>query len=120
MAGQWGYGGYGGTNAGQNTVNGVMTVFVSGEANVTSYPVAAGNTVNLVDLDGGRMYFKSTDVNGMPCQLRTFEIKEVTPQPVSGDVVSRKEFESLSQQMQSLQQLLAGLQAPADKGGKAK
>lgn len=115
---QWGYtGGYANTTQGQN--NGVMTVFVSGESSATAYPVAAGNTVNLVDLDGGRMYFKSTDVNGMPCPLRTFEIKEITPPPANGDVVSRKEFDTLTQQLQNMQQLLAGLQAP-EKGGKSK
>jgi hypothetical protein len=57
----------------------------------------------------------------MPCPLRTFEIKEVTPQPNNGDVVSRKEFDNLSQQLQSMQQLLMNLQAPTqEKGGKAK
>jgi hypothetical protein len=35
-------------------------------------------------------------------------------------MVSRKEFESLSQQLQNLQQLLMSAQAPAEKGGKAK
>jgi hypothetical protein len=120
MAGQWGnYGGYA-TNQAQTTTNGVMTVFITGEASATSYPVAAGNTVNLVDLDSGKMWFKSTDVNGMPCPMRTFEIKEITPQPVNSDMVSRKEFESLSQQLQNLQQLLMSAQAPVEKGGKAK
>ena len=98
-----------------------MTVFINGEAGATSYPVAAGNTVNLVDLDSGKMWFKSTDVNGMPCPMRTFEIKEITPQPVNSDMVSRKEFESLSEQLQNMQQLLMSLQAPAqEKGGKSK
>jgi hypothetical protein len=50
--------------------------------------------------------------------MRTFEIKEITPQPVNSDMVSRKEFESLSQQLQNLQQLL--MSAQAEKGGKAK
>ena len=120
MAGQWGnYGGYA-TNQTQTTTSGVMTVFINGEAGATSYPVAAGNTVNLVDLDSGKMWFKSTDVNGMPCPMRTFEIKEVTPPPAGGDMVSRKEFDKLSQQLQNLQQLLMSAQAPAEKGGKAK
>lgn len=111
----------GGQQQAQGAINGVMTVFVSGEAAATSYPVAAGNTVNLVDLDGGKMWFKSTDVNGMPCPMRTFEIKEVTPQPIGADMVSRKEFDNLSQQLQNMQQLLMNLQAPApEKGGKSK
>lgn len=118
MAGQWGYnGGYAGTS--QTQSNGVMTVFVSGENSAATYPVAAGNTVNLVDLDNGRMWFKSTDVNGMPCPLRSFEIKEITPPPATGDMVSRKEFDTLTQQLQNMQQMLAGLQTPA-KGGTTK
>lgn len=105
----------------QQVQGGVMTIFVNGEAGAVAHPVAAGNTVNLVDLDGGHMWFKSTDVNGMPCPLRTFEIKEVTPQPMGADMVSRKEFDSLQQQLQNMQQLLMNLQAPApEKGGKSK
>jgi hypothetical protein len=122
MAGNmWGNTYAGGQQQMQGAANGVMTVFVNGETSAMSYLVGAGNTVNLVDLDGGKMWFKSTDVNGMPCPLRTFEIKEVTPQPNNGDVVSRKEFDNLSQQLQSMQQLLMNLQAPAqEKGGKTK
>lgn len=122
MAGNmWGNTYAGGQQQMQGAANGVMTVFVNGETSAMSYLVGAGNTVNLVDLDGGKMWFKSTDVNGMPCPLRTFEIKEVTPQSNNGDVVSRKEFDNLSQQLQNLQQLLTTLQAPVqEKGGKSK
>ena len=101
----------------------MITVFVSGEASATAYPVAAGNMVSLVDLDHGKMWFKSTEANGMPCPLRTFEIKEVTPQPAfGGEVVTRQEFNTLNEQ---LQQVLAALQAqPAaetkGKGGAGK
>lgn len=115
---------WGSVYTGQQAQNGVMTIFVNGEASASAHPVAAGNTVNLVDLDGGKMWFKSTDVNGMPCPLRTFEIKEITPQPVNADMVSRKEFNDLSQQLQNLQQLI--LKATADRnadkqaGGKVK
>jgi len=103
MAGQWGTGNYSTGYAGQSVNNGVCTVFINNENSVYAYPVAAGNMVTLVDLDHGKMWFKSTEANGMPCLLRTFEIKEVTPQATqSGDMVTRKEFEALSVQIQQL------------------
>ena len=105
--------GAGNYNAGQVASNGVITVFVSNENSATAYPVAAGNMVSLVDLDHGKMWFKSTEANGMPCPLRTFEIKEVTPQPaLGGDVVTRKEFDVLSAQIQQIADALHGLLTP--------
>ena len=106
---------------GQQQTQGVMTAFINNEASATTYPVGAGTTVNLVDINNGKMYLKSTDPNGMPCPIRVFEIHEVTPQPQGADVVSRQEFDNLTQQLASMQQLLANLQAPApEKGGKSK
>lgn len=133
MAGQWGtVGGFNANGfAGQNQTvsNGVITVFVNGESSATAYPVAAGNMVSLVDLDHGKMWFKSTEANGMPCPLRTFEIKEVTPPPAaSADMVTRKEFDTLSSQIQQMTAALQALQmqqvtpqtAPIKTGGKVK
>lgn len=111
---------------GQQQPQGVMTAFINNEASATTYPVAAGSTVNLVDINNGKMYLKSTDPNGMPCPVRVFEIHEVTPQPQGSDMVSRQEFENLTQQLANMQHLLANLQVPSasapekEKGGKAK
>ena len=75
---------------------GMMTVFVTGEQDVKTYPVALGNSVNLIDEENGRMYIKGRDASGMPRQTRIFEIKEITPVlGMPGDVVTRKEFDEL-------------------------
>jgi hypothetical protein len=53
--------------------------------------------------------------------MRIFALQEVTPQKQSADSVSRQEFDELTKQLQNMQQLLVGLQAPAKTtGGKAK
>lgn len=121
MAGNMWGNGYAAT---QQQPNGVMTAFINNEASATTYPVAAGTTVNLVDINNGRMYLKSTDPNGMPCPIRVFEIHEVTPQAQSANAVSRQEFNELTQQLQNLQQLILKQQTPAPTvkaaGGKEK
>jgi len=101
-------------NMQQPQFDGVMAVFVSSDASAATYPVAAGRTVALIDIEHGNMWFKSTDMNGMPCPIRTFEIKEVTPQPQNqGNMVTRQEFDALNAK---IQQLLSALKNPsADK-----
>lgn len=101
---------------------GVMTAFITGEQSVKTYPVASGYMVNLIDLDGERMYFKSTDANGVPKQTRIFEIKEITPpQGMNGDVVTRKEFDELKAGMAQIMEALKGLnKQAAPEGGEAK
>ena len=98
---------------------GVMTAFISGEQSVKTYPVAAGYMVNLIDLEGGKMYFKSTDANGVPGQTRIFEIKEVTPTHGAGDLVTRKEFNDLKAGMEQIMAALKELKPQAE-GGTAK
>lgn len=99
-------------NTQQAQNGGVMTVFVSNDSSAAAYPVAAGSTVSLVDLDHGNMWLKSMDMNGVPCPIRTFKIEETTPQG-QGNTVTRQEFEALQGQ---LQQILAAIQPKA--GGK--
>ncbi len=94
---------------GLNTQCGVMTAFINGEQSLRTYPVAAGYMVNLIDLESGKMYFKSRDANGVPCPLRIFEINEVTPPPGSGDAVTRKEFDELKAGMVQIMEALKGL-----------
>lgn len=124
LAGNYGY-------TGQQVNQSSMVVFINDDGIVSSYLVAPGVTVALINLDSGKMYIKSTAVNGMPNQMRTFDIKEVLPQKQTGDSISRQEFEafsqSLGQQLQGLQQALAGLQIQSQpqqinqvKGGKGK
>lgn len=89
-----------------------MVIFITDDNVVASYPVAPNTTVALInvnDPNNCKMYIKSTEANGMPHPIRTFELKEVIPQKQNGEVVSRQEFDSLNQQLQNLQQMIAGL-----------
>ena len=79
----------------QQQNNSVTVVTVQGEAGARIYPVAAGNTVFLVDFDAHKFWLKSTDANGMPSRFAAFNFtEEVTPQ-VQGDIVTRNEFNDL-------------------------
>lgn len=51
-------------------------VWVQGEAGAKAYPVAAGNSMLLMDSEGEQFYIKSTDISGMPMPLRVFTYKE--------------------------------------------
>lgn len=75
--------------------NNVMVVTVQGEAGARIYPVAAGNTVFLIDFDAHKFWLKSTDLNGMPSRFATFNFTEEIVQPNQGDVVTRNEFNDL-------------------------
>lgn len=89
--------------------NSVMVVFVEGEAGARAYPVAAGNTVMLMDFNSNKFWLKSTDTTGMPQQLRTFEFKELIQQPAQSPAgVSREEFNSLSDKLDKLIAELGG------------
>ena len=93
----------------QQSTNSVMVVFVDGEAGARSYPVAAGNTVMLMDFNSNNFWLKSTDTTGMPQQLRTFEFKEIIQQPAQSPTgVSREEFNSLSDKLDKLIAELGG------------
>lgn len=89
----------------QQQANSSMVVFIADETTVANYPVAPGTTVALInanDPNDGKMYIKSTEPNGMPNTTRVFAIKDITPRPQGGDVVSRKEFETLQQQLKQV------------------
>lgn len=99
--------------------NNTMVAFINDDSVAASYPVSPGFTVALInanDPNNGRLYVKSAQANGMPNPMRVFAIKDITPKPENEDTVSRKEFDALTQQLASMQQLLEGLA----KGGKAK
>ena len=101
--------------------NNSMVTFINDDAMAVNYPVAPGTTVALInvnDPENSKLFLKSSEQNGCPNPMRTFLIKEITPQKSNDDVVSRKEFEDLSRQLAGLQQLLARLNKPADGGNK--
>lgn len=119
-------GGYGNNNNQQPSPPNSMITFINDDSMAANYPVAPGTTVALInanDPNDGKMFIKSTEPNGMPNPMRIFALQEVTPQKQSGDAVSRQEFETLTKQLQNMQQLLVQLQTPAPAkptGGKTK
>ena len=76
--------------------NEILAVPVNGEIGAQNYPVAAGNTVLLTDFNAGFIWLKTNDPNGLFVTLRTFEVKEITPNPTqsadNGNFVSKEEF----------------------------
>ena len=85
--------------------NSFYTVLVNGEAGANTYPVASGNTVLLMDFNSNKFWLKSTNVNGIPQQLRTFTFKEEIQEIQNGsNSVTRDEFNTLSQNVLSLTQ----------------
>lgn len=95
-----------------NQYGSFIAVMVSGEAGAAAYPVAAGNTVLLIDFDGKTFWLKSTDANRIPQPLRKFEFNEVIQSPnqqiQNGDAVTREEFMKLSEKLDKLIDGLGG------------
>lgn len=82
----------------QQQNNSVSVVTVQGEAGARIYPVAAGNTVLLIDFDSKKFWLKSTDLNGMPSRFAAFNFTEEIKQANDTDnFISRNEFNELKQ-----------------------
>lgn len=97
-----GYTGYQPQTQTQNT-NSFYTVLVNGEAGANAYPVASGNTVMLMDFNSNKFWLKTTNVNGIPQPLRSFNFKEEIQEIQNGSIgVTRDEFNTLSQNVTSL------------------
>ncbi|WP_295158615.1 hypothetical protein [Selenomonas sp. AE3005] len=122
----WGNNGYTGNQPQQPTPPNSMITFINDDSIAANYPVAPGTTVALInanDPNDGKMFIKSTEPNGLPNPMRIFALQEITPQKQNPDSVSRQEFDALTKQLQSMQQLLINLQQPQEaptKGGKSK
>lgn len=81
---------------GDNRQNNGIT-WVQGEQAAKSYPVAAGQSILLLDSEASIFYIKSTDQSGMPLPLRIFDFVErttsVEPAPtISPDYITKDEF----------------------------
>ena len=103
----------------QNQANNSMVVFVHDEGMAVNYPVNPGTTVAVLMVDdpnNGKLYIKSAEPNGCPNPMRIFSLKDITPQKVSADMVSRQEFDKVNTELQEIKALLAGLNKP--QGGK--
>lgn len=115
------YSGYGGGTTPQQSPSNSMIAFISDDTIAANYPVAPGTTVALINANdpaNGKMYIKSTEPNGMPNPMRIFSLQEITPQKQSPDSVSRQEFDSLSQQMTQLMQMVSNMKPESDGGPK--
>ena len=96
-------------------------LWVQGETGAKSYLMAPGTTVLLMDSESQKFYLKSTDISGMP-SLRTFEYKEIlpgtqqnsSPEEMEDKYVTRKEYEDLKEQHESIIEKLNSLFTPAD------
>lgn len=58
----------------QSQSNNAGFVWVQGEAAAKAYPVAAGNSVLLMDSEAPVLYMKSTDVSGRPLPMETYDL----------------------------------------------
>lgn len=61
-------------NQPQLQANNAGFVWVQGEAAAKAYPVAAGNSVLLMDSDAPVLYMKSTDNTGKPLPMETYDL----------------------------------------------
>jgi hypothetical protein len=103
------------SNAQQQINNSI--IWVQGEAAAKAYPVASGQSVQLMDSEESVFYIKSTDQSGMPQPLRVFEYKERTSnhgEPAVAknnnvDFVSRAEFEEFRE---DVKRSIKGLRKP--------
>ena len=57
-------------------------VWVQGEAGAKAYPVAAGNSVLLMDSESPVLYMKSTDISGRPLPIETYDLVKREDRPV--------------------------------------
>ena len=73
--------------------NNVIVVPVQGESGASIYPVAAGNTVLLMDFNLKKFWLKATDINGLPAKFAAFDFTEVKPPQGTDNFVSRAEFD---------------------------
>lgn len=96
--------------------NTVIVVPVQGESGANIYPVAAGNTVFLIDFTEKTFWIKATDVNGIPSRFECYEFKnKVIPQAQlknNNDFVSQTEFSELKNQLNNqFNQIATSLQS---------
>lgn len=78
----------------QQQQSNIIVVPVQGENGASVYPVAAGNTVFLIDFNEKKFWIKATDINGFPAKFAGFEFCEVVKPPAdTTNFISRNEFD---------------------------
>ena len=93
--------------------------WVQGEAAAKAYPVAAGQSVLLMDSEDSVFYIKATDQSGMPQPLRVFEYTEKggnvsAAKPAGDEYITRSEFDAFKEDMKKA---VKGIRRPVIDGG---
>ena len=94
----------------QNNSGNLMTIVIDSDDIVSTYPVAAGTKVQLINFTSGKFWLKETSMAGVPERLREFTFEEKTiPNTVNGTGgVTRDEFNALSEKIDKLINDLGG------------
>ena len=101
-------------------------IWVQGEIGARAYPVAAGNSVLLMDSEGQNFFIKSADMSGMPT-MKKYSYSEVVEEPLkleshdnrdydTAKLASRDEVKKLQEEVVELKKQLEAMGANA--GGK--
>ena len=109
-----------------NSTSQLTIVNVKGEEGAMNYPVAAGNTVLLMDFDSNQFWLKSTAQNGSPMPMRYFSFVENTPKVETPDTnsqfITKKELDDLKaylgNQFQGIKSQLNSIRKPENGGSK--
>lgn len=72
-------------------------VWVHGEAGAKAYPVAAGNSVLLMDSESPVLYIKSTDISGRPLPIETYDLVKREERSVIPQVPAQQQQTQQSQ-----------------------
>ena len=83
----------------QQQSNNAGFVWVQGEAAAKAYPVAAGNSVLLMDSEAPVLYMKSTDVSGRPLPMETYDLvkrENVVAQQPKAQQIDLSEYVKMS------------------------
>ena len=90
--------------------NELMLIIVKDDNAVQNYPVASGNTVMLMNYDTQKFWIKSM-TNGISPTITEYEFKPTNEiqNPKNQEVVSREEFNNLSDNVSKLQKIIDDL-----------
>ena len=84
-------------------------LWVQGEEGAKAFPVGAGNTVLMMDVESPTVYMKTVESNGRPQPLKVYDLVErtaqnqsVSPSDSKERNVSREEFEELRSEVRKL------------------
>ena len=90
--------------------NELMLIIVKDDNAVQNYPVASGNTVMLMNYETQKFWIKSM-TNGISPTITEYEFKPVNENlnPKNQELVSREEFNNLSDSVSKLQKIIDDL-----------